>query len=37
MTGVPHLIVARERCRLLRGADRRVEYRFGTGTARHLG
>jgi hypothetical protein len=36
MTGFLHLIVPRERFRLLRGADRLAEYRFGTGTARHL-
>jgi hypothetical protein len=36
MTGFLHLIVAGDRFRLLRGADRLREYRFGTGTARHL-
>lgn len=36
MTGFLHLIVGRERFRLLRGEDRLVEYRFGTGAARHL-
>lgn len=36
MTGFLHLIVAREHFRLLGGAERLVEYRFGTGAARHL-
>jgi hypothetical protein len=36
MTGFLHLIVARERFTLLQGADALVEYRFNTGTARHL-
>ncbi len=36
MTGFLHLIVARERFNLLQGADALVEYRFNTGTARHL-
>jgi len=36
MTGFLHLIVPRERFRLLRGDDVIVEYRFNTGTARHL-
>ena len=36
MTGFLHLIVARPQFRLLRGADQLVEYRFNTGTARHL-
>lgn len=36
MTGFLHLIVPRERFRLLRGADSIGEYRFNTGTARHL-
>lgn len=31
-----HLIVTAEDFRLLAGADRLTEYRFGTGTARHL-
>lgn len=33
MTGFLHLIVDRQRFRLLRGAERLVEYRFGTGAA----
>ena len=36
MTGFLHLIVPRSRFRLLRGAQELVEYRFNTGTARHL-
>ena len=36
ITGFLHLIVPRERFRLLRGADSIGEYRFNTGTARHL-
>jgi hypothetical protein len=36
MTGYLHLIVPASRWRLLRGADDLVEYRFNTGTARHL-
>lgn len=36
MTGFLHLIVDRESFRLLGGAERLVEYRFGTGAARHL-
>lgn len=36
MTGFLHLIVPRGRFRLLRGEDALTEYRFGTGTARHL-
>jgi hypothetical protein len=35
MTGFLHLIVPAARFRLLRGANDLVEYRFGTGTARH--
>ena len=35
MTGFLHLIVPRERFRLLRGEDQLAEYRFNTGTARH--
>jgi hypothetical protein len=31
-----HLIVTRDRFRLLSGADDLADYRFGTGTARHL-
>ena len=36
MTGFLHLIVPKERFRLLCGADALVEYRFNTGAARHL-
>ena len=36
MTGFVHLIVPAARFRLLQGADDLHEYRFGTGTARHL-
>jgi hypothetical protein len=36
MSGYQHLIVARARFRLLKGADSLAEYRFNTGTARHL-
>jgi hypothetical protein len=36
MTGFLHLIVPAARFRLLAGADALAEYRFGTGTARHL-
>ncbi len=36
MTGFIHCIVPRSRFRLLRGADDLTEYRFNTGTARHL-
>lgn len=36
MTGYLHLIVPRSRFRLLRGEDALAEYRFHTGTARHL-
>lgn len=36
MTGFLHLIVPAARFRLLQGADALVEYRFNTGTARHL-
>ena len=31
-----HLIVAADEFRLIAGADDLVDYRFGTGTARHL-
>jgi hypothetical protein len=31
-----HLIVPRDRFRLIAGEDALVEYRFGTGVARHL-
>ena len=36
MTGYLHLIVPRARFRLLRGAQELSEYRFNTGSARHL-
>jgi hypothetical protein len=36
MTGFLHLIVPQSRFRLLRGAEELTEYRFNTGTARHL-
>jgi hypothetical protein len=36
MSGFLHLIVPRTRFRLSRGADALTEYRFNTGTARHL-
>jgi hypothetical protein len=36
MTGFLHLIVPRSRFRLLQGADQLTEYKFNTGTARHL-
>ncbi len=36
MTGYLHLIVPKERFRLVRGAQAMVEYRFNTGTAKHL-
>jgi hypothetical protein len=36
MTGFLHLIVPAARFRLLSGADDLSEYRFNTGTARHL-
>lgn len=36
MTGFLHLIVRADAFRLLRGDDALVDYRFGTGTARHL-
>jgi hypothetical protein len=36
MSGFLHLIVPRTRFRLLRGADALTEYRFNTGSARHL-
>ncbi|HVS64683.1 MAG TPA: GFA family protein [Thermoanaerobaculia bacterium] len=35
-TGYLHLLVPRERFRLLSGDDVLTEYRFNTGTARHL-
>jgi hypothetical protein len=36
MTGFVHLIVPRSRFRLLRGEQELADYRFNTGTARHL-
>ncbi len=36
MSGYLHLIVPRARFRLLQGADALIEYKFNTGTARHL-
>jgi hypothetical protein len=36
MTGFVHLIVPRSRFRLLRGEPELTDYRFNTGTARHL-
>jgi hypothetical protein len=36
MSGFLHLIVPRARLHLLRGADVLTEYRFNTGSARHL-
>jgi hypothetical protein len=36
MSGYLHLIVPRSRFRLLRGAEQLTEYKFNTGTARHL-
>jgi hypothetical protein len=36
MTGYLHLIVPRSRFRLLKGAEELIEYKFNTGTARHL-
>jgi len=36
MAGFLHLIVPRSRLRLLQGADQLTEYKFNTGTARHL-
>jgi hypothetical protein len=36
MSGFQHLIVPRSRFRLLQGADVLSEYKFNTGTARHL-
>lgn len=35
-TGFLHLIVPLAQFRLLQGEDSLIEYRFGTGTARHL-
>jgi len=36
MSGYLHLIVPRTRFRLLQGTEALTEYRFNTGTARHL-
>ena len=36
MSGYLHLIVPRSRFRLMQGADELTEYKFNTGTARHL-
>lgn len=36
MTGFLHLIVPASRFRLLQGEDALTDYRFNTGTARHL-
>lgn len=36
MSGYLHLIVPRSRFRLLQGAEQLSEYKFNTGTARHL-
>ena len=36
MTGFEHLIVSQESFRLLAGEESLVEYRFGSGVARHL-
>jgi len=36
MSGFLHLIVPRSRFHLLQGADELTEYKFNTGTARHL-
>jgi len=36
MSGYQHLVVPRSRFRLLKGAESLTEYRFNTGTARHL-
>jgi hypothetical protein len=36
MSGFLHLIVPRSRFRLVQGADQLTEYKFNTGTARHL-
>ena len=35
-TGFQHLIVPKEHFRLLTGADKLTDYRFNSGTARHL-
>jgi len=36
MSGYLHLIVPKSQFRLLQGADQLTEYKFNTGTARHL-
>ena len=36
MTGFLHLIVPKDRFRLLRGAESLTEYTFNTGVAKHL-
>jgi len=36
MTGFVHLIVPKDRFRLLRGAESLTEYTFNTGVAKHL-
>ena len=36
MSGFLHLVVPRDRFRLLKGQDALSEYRFGSGAARHL-
>jgi hypothetical protein len=36
MTGFLHLVLPRSRFRIVCGEDALSEYRFGTGTARHL-
>jgi hypothetical protein len=36
LTGFQHLIVPASRFHLVAGADALIEYRFNTGTARHL-
>jgi hypothetical protein len=36
ISGYQHLVVPRSRFRLLKGAESLTEYRFNTGTARHL-
>jgi hypothetical protein len=36
MTGYLHLIVPKDRFRLLKGADKLTTYTFGTGAAKHL-
>ena len=36
MSGYQHLVIPRSRFRLLKGAESLTEYRFNTGTARHL-